>query len=208
MSARARTEPRPPTLEALRGRVRERLSAGRVAHVEGVARTAARIAAAWAGPGDLPAAAERAAWYHDALKEDGPAEWRAAIARAGETPDPWAARHATGLLHAQAAAAWARTLGEDDPELLAAVRHHPTGHPDWGALGRILYVSDFCEPGRDHAASAGCGALVARATEGPRGLEEASRRILALRLGRMLESGRPIHPDGWRTWNAWAGAGP
>ncbi|HEY7862823.1 MAG TPA: hypothetical protein VIE39_04150, partial [Thermoanaerobaculia bacterium] len=90
--------------------------------------------------------------------------------------------------------------------VLLAVRHHPTGHPDWEDLGRALDVADFCEATRAYAASLGTGRLVARAAEGSASLAAVAREVLATRLERALRDGRAIHPDSWRTWNAWAEA--
>src|SRR5688500_18771071 len=161
MSGRARTEPRgaspAPPLETLRADVRARLAGRpRLDHVESVVATILRVAAGW--PAAERDAAERAAWYHDAVKAEGLEGWRALIREAGETPDPWAEEHVPALLHAPAAAAWAAARGERDPAVLDAVRHHPTGHAEWGAVGRALYVADFAEPTRRYAAEVGADA--------------------------------------------------
>jgi HD superfamily phosphohydrolase YqeK len=193
------------TLEEIRARVAPRLSAARLAHVESVAKTIGFLSRDWDAA--ERAAAERAAWLHDAWRSTGVPEALEAIRAFGEEPDPWTLRHAPALLHAQAAAAWARpATGESDPRVLLAVRHHPTGHPDWEDLGRALYVADFCEATRAYAASLGTGRLVARAAEGSASLAAVAREVLATRLERALRDGRAIHPDSWRTWNAWAEA--
>lgn len=196
----------------LRDEVRARLTAerpggGRLRHVESVVETAEAIAAAGGWDAAVRAAVERAAWLHDALKLDGPDAWREAIRAAGERPDPWAEANAPGLLHAQAAAAWGAARGESDGEVLAAVRHHPTGHAGWGPVGRILYVSDFAEPTRSYAAELGTASLVRLAGSGPGGLATAARRVLSFRLRHQLAGDRPIHPDSWSAWNAWTGGG-
>lgn len=205
MSGRARTEG-PPPLEEVRRAVRGRLSGDRLLHVESVAATARSIAAGGGWPAAVVEGAERAAWWHDALKQEDAAAWRAAIEAAGEVADPWASARSPELLHAQAAAVWAARAGETDREVLAAVRHHPTGHPGWGDLGRILYVADFCEPGRSHAGEVGAAVLVERARTGPAGLADAALAVLALRIGRLIEGRQGVHPDGWRTWDAWTEA--
>lgn len=207
MSARERTDAG-PTAREVREAVRTRLSGPRLVHVESVARTARGIAARGDGSPALVEAAERAAWWHDALKPDGLATWRSVIEAGNETPDPWADAHAPDLLHAQAAAVWAAGRGETDPEVLAAVRHHPTGHPAWGAVGRILFVADFCEPGRVHADEVGADRLVDQATRRPDDLASAALSVLELRLAWLLRRRRPVHPDGWRAWNAWVRSGP
>lgn len=182
-----------------------RLTPRRLAHVEAVVETIERLTAGWSDA--RRDAARRAAWLHDAWKCDALDEMLAEIRSGGEEPDAWALRHAPVLIHAQAAAVWARrTLGERDDEVLAAVRFHPTGHPEWGNVGRALFVSDFGEPGRPFAESFGTARLVARASESSAALAEVAVEVLSIRLGGALDSRRPIHPDGWRTWNAWAGA--
>jgi HD superfamily phosphohydrolase YqeK len=185
--------------------VEPRLSGKRRAHVASVAETIGRIAGSWdARDRD---AALRAAWLHDAWRSESPAAARAAILAAGEEPDPWATRHAPVLLHAQAAAVWGRAeAGEADTRVLLAVRHHPTAHPDWDDLGRALYVADFCEPRRPFAASVDAERLIASAASDRGALPAVAFEVLALRLARSIRDHRPVHPDTWRTWNAWAWA--
>ena len=55
------------------------------------------------------------------------------------------------LLHGRAAAVLLQTLwGEKRETVLNAVRWHTQGHPDMGAIGKVLYIADFIEPGRSH----------------------------------------------------------
>jgi HD superfamily phosphohydrolase YqeK len=197
------------TPDEVRDLVVPRLAAARLAHVEAVVETIGRVAGGWSEPGRH--AALRAAWLHDAWRSAGAEEMLAEIRAAGEEPDSWALRHAPVLLHAQAAALWAESAaGETDPEVLLAVRHHPTGHPGWRDVGRALYVADFCEPTRRFAGSLGTERIVARASDGSAPLASAALEVLRLRLERSLREGRPIHPDSVRAWNAWtrAGGGP
>lgn len=205
MSAAGRTEP--PGLEDLRAAVRARLSGRRLDHVEGVVRTVAAIADEAGWPAGDRARGERAAWYHDACKGEDVGALVRRIVEAGEELDRWALAHAPGVLHAQAAAVWAADRGETDDEVLAAVRHHPTGRADWGPIGLVLFVADFAEPSRPFAADLRTDRLRRLAGEGPDALTEAARRALALKLSRLLEKNRPVHPEGWRAWNAWHGAG-
>jgi HD superfamily phosphohydrolase YqeK len=125
----------------------------------------------------------RAAWYHDALKADSVDDWLRWIAAVDQEPDGWAATKAPKLLHAHAAAAWA-----------VVEQHHPTGHPDWGTVGWLLYVADFCEPLRDHSEKIDTASLVILAGQGPAGLERAVVRVLDHRVQWMIERDRPIHP--------------
>ena len=172
--------------------------------MESVADAIGKVARGW--PPGRRAAALRAAWLHDAWRSATVEECVAAIRSAGEEPDPWALRHAPVLLHAQAATAWAPSAtGETDPEVLLAVRHHPTGHPDWGAVGRALYVADFCEPTRAFAAALHTDRLLERAASGVETLGAVALEVLVLRLRRAIDEKRPIHPDSIQTWNAWVG---
>jgi HD superfamily phosphohydrolase YqeK len=197
---------RPPgrrlTAEEIRDQVAPRLTPARLSHVEAVAETIGRIAVGWSD--DLRRAALRAAWLHDAWRCARAEEAQAEIRAAGEEPDPWSVRHAPVLLHAQAAAVWARSAtGETDSDVLRAVRHHPTGHPEWEDIGRALYVADFCEPSRAFADALRTDRLVERAAAGPAPLASAALDVLRLRLEWALRDGRKVHPDTLRTWNAW-----
>jgi HD superfamily phosphohydrolase YqeK len=170
-------------------------------HVESVVAAVGEVAREWMP--DRRVAALRAAWLHDAWRNATVEESVAAIRSAGEEPDPWALRHAPVLLHAQAAAAWApAATGEADPEVLLAVRHHPTGHPDWGDVGRALYVADFCEPTRPFAAALHTDRLLERAAHGAESLAAVALEVLVLRLRVAIDEKRPIHPDSLRMWNA------
>lgn len=170
--------------------------------MESVVAAIGSVARDW--PADRRQAALRAAWLHDAWRSATVEESAAAIRSAGEEPDPWSLDHAPVLLHAQAAAAWAPSAtGESDPEVLLAVRHHPTGHPDWEGVGRALYVADFCEPTRAFAGELATGRLLERAASGGGALAAVALEVLVLRLGRAIGSRRPVHPDSIRTWNAW-----
>lgn len=56
------------------------------------------------------------------------------------------------LLHGPLAAFYMRRdVGEDTPdEYIKAVRFHTLGSVSMGALGAIIYIADFTEPGRKH----------------------------------------------------------
>lgn len=205
MCSRARTDSGLAAEVARRLAEREGRGGRRLAHVAGVAETVRRIADARGWPDERAAAAVRAAWTHDAFRLEDPEALRKTIEAAGEPADPWALANAPSLLHAQAAAVWAAGRGERDPEVLMAVRHHPTGHPDWGPVGLVLYVADFCEPGRPHAERLDTAGLRRRAGEEEDGLADAALHVLSLRLAHALERGRPVHPLTLRAWKRWTG---
>jgi HD superfamily phosphohydrolase YqeK len=191
-------------LEVLRAEAERRLSPSRLAHVEAVAETAGEIATVGTWSAATVEGALRAAWIHDVLKNEAVDDWVRVIEEAGWEPDPWALAYNPKLLHAQAAAAWARSRGEVDGEVLEAVRHHPTAHPAWDVVGLILFVADFAEPTRRFAEKAGTAEIRATARRGAAGLAVAARRVLGVRIGWHLEGARPVHPISIDAWNAWA----
>ena len=112
--------------------------------VFGIERVAA-LASRWADEMQLPAPERdrvlRAVWLHDALRDAEEADMR------------WLAPEFEGpadLLHGPAAARRAAQEGETDLGVLAAVRWHSLGSPEWDHVGRMLYCADFLEPGRKH----------------------------------------------------------
>ena len=203
MCSRARTEAELARLVVRRIVAAEGESGPRLAHVRSVVETVRRTAGTGGWPRAIVDAAIRAAWVHDVLRLEKPALLRQRIEAAGEEPDPWALAHAPKLLHAQGAAVWASAWGETDPGVLSAVRHHPTAHPDWGPVGLLLYVADFCEPGRPYADRLGTSRIRILAGQGEEGLTEAARRVLGLRLAHQLARGAEVHPHSLGAWRRW-----
>ena len=195
MSNKAQSNYRESLPEAVAARLAERGATGRWEHVRSVASTVERMGVEGGWPQAVVEATTRAAWYHDALKADSVEDWLRWIAAVDQEPDSWAVAKAPKLLHAQAAAAWAIVeWAEQDAEVLAAVQHHPTGHPDWGTVGWLLYVADFCEPLRDHALEIDTTSLIILAGQGSAGLERAAAQVLDHRVQWLVERGRPVHP--------------
>ncbi|HKY61107.1 MAG TPA: hypothetical protein VJP59_08860 [Gemmatimonadota bacterium] len=183
-------------------------SGPRLAHVRAVVETVRTAARAGGWPAAILDGAVRAAWLHDVVRLEDPDRLRRRIVRAGEDPDPWALAHSPRLLHAQAAAVWAAGHGESDPEVLTAVRHHPTAHPDWGPVGLLLYVADFCEPGRPYADRLDTARIRMLAAEDREGLALAARRVLELRVADQLAKGRRLHPLTLGALRRWFPSGP
>jgi HD superfamily phosphohydrolase YqeK len=88
------------------------------------------------------------------------------------------------LLHGPVAAErLRRCYGVNDRELLYAIRHHTLGDPDLAPIGLILYVADFCEPGRPYLSNTERYAILQSES-----LEGMVRSIILLaekRFGRM-----------------------
>lgn len=143
-----------------------------------------------------PERARVAGLLHDIAKDLKAAERKTLL----ERQDPAAlveARDYPALWHAYAGAVLARNeFGVVDPEILAAIRHHPTGHASFGPLGHALFIADYCEPAQgnpDHEA------LLAEAM---RDLEAAARGVIRHKIEYLWETGRSIHPAIVGYWNA------
>ncbi len=171
---------------ALKARLKSVLKPARYAHTRGVAATARSLALRH---GIAPERAALAGWLHDcakALERDalqrllGPAG-----ADAGERAVP-------ALWHAPVGALLARReYGVRDPEVLRAIRLHTTGGPDPDPLAKVLFVSDFIEPGRPRWPELPALRRLAR-----RDLDAAYFEVLRLKLLDLVSKGRPLHPRG------------
>ena len=119
----------------------------------------------------------KAAWLHDALR-DAPLR--------------------DELAHGPAAADRAARDGETDRGVLDAVRYHTIGYAGWDDVGRMLYMADFLEPGRDfdHEVRA---TLAART---PVNRDAVLREVARRRLEWVIRSGWPLPRETVDFWNA------
>jgi predicted HD superfamily hydrolase involved in NAD metabolism len=61
-------------------------------------------------------------------------------------------KNSASLLHSKAGAVLAASkYGIRDEDILNAIRYHTTGRPGMSLLEKIIFVSDYIEPGRDSA---------------------------------------------------------
>jgi 2-amino-4-hydroxy-6-hydroxymethyldihydropteridine diphosphokinase len=125
---------------------------------------------------------QRAGWLHDALRD---------------------APFADPLSHGPAAADRAAAAGERDRGVLDAVRYHTIGSPEWDDVGRMLYLADFLEPGRDPETSRADRAELARRVPGAR--DEVLREVARRRLDWVLRSGWPLPEASVAFWNQLVG---
>ena len=121
----------------------------------------------------------RAAWLHDALRD---------------------APLADLMAHGPAAADRAAQDGERDRGVLDAVRYHTIGFAGWDQVGRMLYLADFLEPGRDFDPD-GRRDLAARV---PLERDVVLREVARRRVDWVLRSGWPLIPETVAFWNALA----
>ncbi len=122
----------------------------------------------------------RAAWLHDALR-DAPA--------------------ANELAHGPMAADRAAQDGEADRGVLDAVRYHSLGYAGWDDVGRMLYLADFLEPGREYDQEER-RLLAARV---PQERDPVLREVARRRISWMLRSGWSLPPETVGFWNALVG---
>lgn len=124
---------------------------------------------------------------HDALK-DAPVSNLVPLAGSG-WPGP--------LLHAPACATRLREDGVRDEELLLAITYHSTGHPEFGLLGKYLYMADFLDPGRRILVST----REALRDRLPGDREAVLLAVLRHRITRLLDHGTQVLPASLLLWN-------
>ena len=137
----------------------------------------------WATAMDVPARERdrwlRAGWLHDALR-DAPLSNR--------------------LAHGPAAADRAAAEGERDRGVLDAVRHHTLGYAGWDDVGRMLYLADFLEPGREASGARSDRAELAGRV--PKDRDRVLREIARRRLEWVLRSEWPLPVETVAFWNS------
>lgn len=126
--------------------LKKRLSVKRYTHSVGVANTAARLAGMFNG--DIERA-YLAGLMHDYAREMTEEELLELAAKHNLSTDGVELMQ-TSLLHGPIGAWLLEQEGLiTDPQVLDAIRWHTTGHPDMDQLARIIYISDYIEPGRN-----------------------------------------------------------
>ncbi len=126
--------------------LKHRLSVKRYTHSVGVANTAARLAGMFNG--DIERA-YLAGLMHDYARELSEEELLELTAKHNLSTDGVELMQ-TALLHGPVGAWLLEQEGIiTDQQVLDAIRWHTTGHPDMDQLARIIYISDYIEPGRN-----------------------------------------------------------
>ena len=124
------------------------LKESRLMHTFGVIDTATALAKAYQA--DIKKC-ERAALLHDCAKYM-PLEDMIAICERNFVELNDLEKSKDSLLHAKAGACLAyEKYGIKDKEILDAIKYHTTGKPDMSLIEKIIFVSDFIEPGRTHS---------------------------------------------------------
>ncbi len=186
-----------PGAAALEERIMDRLARelprGRLEHVVGVAGTAAELAERF---GADPEKARIAGLLHDLVRQWPPERLLAACLERGLAVSDFDREHPLvrlhGLLAAHLAEEW---FGIQDLDVQAAIASHTLGRPHMSLLERILYVADYCEPGRGLQAE---DVRVAARVD----LDAALRLAMDRTIAYLLERGRAIHPQAVEARNA------
>lgn len=137
--------------------------------------------------------AERRMWHdagllHDALRDAPLDELRRAA------PDPtWP----DSVLHGPVVARRLVDAGEQRAELLEAIHWHTLGNPDWGPVGRALFMADYLEPGRPFANSD----RAFLASHVPLDFDGVFRQVVRTRLEWTLREGKAIFSETVALWN-------
>jgi nicotinate-nucleotide adenylyltransferase len=185
-------------LEAVDTHLRKNLTPGRYEHSRRVAETARRLAL---DHGADPEKAMTAGLVHDIARELPPAEVIRLAEESGCLPTEQEISNPV-LLHGRAAARiLERDWGLDDREILDAVIDHTVGSIRMGILGKIIFVADFVEPGREYHE------LVADWDWKGRSINSLLAQTVALIRAHLLETGRQLAPEGEALYEKLKGEG-
>jgi HD superfamily phosphohydrolase YqeK len=151
------------------------------------------LALSWAdaleiGPEERDAWSDATRW-HDALRDAAEADLRAIVPHLD-----WPA----SLLHGPAAATRLEEDGESRSAVLEAIFWHTVGNARWDRTGRVLYMADYLEPGRQFDREKRAR-LAARA---PRDFDRTFRDVVQMRLGEKVASGEKLHPETAALWES------
>lgn len=175
----------------------ERVTPKRFKHCLGVSKACVELAERYGV--DVPKA-RLAGLLHDWDKgydDDGARARVRELGMEGEV-SPWVVEHMPHVLHGNTAA---RALGRDFPEIpgdiLQAIDRHTTADEQMSPLDMVLYIADAIEPSRQF------GRIdELRSAVGEVSLEELYFKTYEYWVFRLLERGKPLHPDTIRIWNA------
>lgn len=144
--------------------IASRISPRRMDHTLRVDALAVRLARFWGVSEDK---ADIAALLHDVAREESPLQL-AALANASDDPVvlDLASTPAPLVLHAPVGAVIAaKDYGISDPEILHAIAFHTTGAPGMDRLAMIIFLGDYCEPGRNFSGVGNVRALLYQSLE-------------------------------------------
>lgn len=169
----------------LRKKMEKELHAKRYEHTLSVSYTAASLAMVHNVDTD---SAMTAGLLHDCAKCL-PTDKLISLCRKNDLPvSEVELQNPAALLHAKAGSFLARKkYGVTDDDILNAIKYHTTGRPEMSKLEKILYIADYIEPGRKHAAN-----LLQIRKMAYQDLDQTLFKILEDTLSYLLTTGREI----------------
>ena len=181
-------------VKAARKELKERLSPGRYAHAESVAKTAAMLARTY---GVDVRKAELAGLIHDWDKNYNDTQIRQRAKELGVKVDPEVLEDMPNTLHgATAAVALKRAFPEIGDDVLQAIACHTSGAVGMSDLAMVVYIADVIEPLRPYQSM---DAL--RDSVGKVSLEELFLATFQHVFLHLVENRSRIHPDTVKVWN-------
>lgn len=172
-----------------------RLSAGLVAHSDGVAATARGLCVRWGGDAGQ---AEIAGLLHDVCRELDRQEVLRRARMHGLKVSVLEETYPVQLLHGPLAAAELAACAVS-PETLGAIARHTVGGPGMTLIERCVFVADAIEPQRSYE-----GVEEARRLAGV-SLDRALRLVVARDIERLRTRARDVHPDMTALWEELGG---
>lgn len=140
-------------LKTLRKEMEKELHAKRYEHTLSVAYTAASLAMVHDADTE---SALIAGMLHDCAKSYSAKKLISLCKKNNLSVSDVELQNPTALLHAKAGSFLAHEkYGVNDEDILNAIKYHTTGRPNMSKLEKILYIADYIEPGRTHAANLG-----------------------------------------------------
>ncbi len=172
-------------IDSIDAALQVQMKKSRYRHTQGVLNVALHLAVKY---GANPHHTAVAALFHDYAKDFSRERLFQLIFRYQLETDP-IMDQAHQLLHGKVAAAIAlHEYGIQEPEVLLAIENHTTGRVHMGLLEKIIYLSDFIEPGRDYP---GVESLRKLAEEN---LNQAVYQALTNTMIYVLRTGKLLHP--------------
>lgn len=136
---------KPDKFKKIRDSIEKEMDEKRFAHTLGVAYTAAMLASIHGIPQDT---ALLAGLLHDCAKCYSDEKMFSLCSKNNVSFSVTESKN-TALLHGKVGAIIAyKKYAVDDETILNAIRYHTTGRPEMTLLDKIIYVSDYIEPGR------------------------------------------------------------
>lgn len=138
-------------LKKLRNAMEKELNAKRFEHTLSVAYTAAALAMVYEVDVNK---AITAGMLHDCTKCYSGKKLIAFCKKHHLPMNETEAQNPSALLHAKAGSHFAKIKYDiEDEDILNAIRYHTTGRPGMSDLEKIIYIADYIEPSRKHAAN-------------------------------------------------------